>query len=134
MGSLEVMASNVEAVKATKVANNAMASMTSAIGGIDQIEEMHEDMQEQMDQAAEISELLGQEMGDGVDEDELEAEFADLEAELMEEDMMKNDEADQQSNQEDILLPVVPSNELGPAAVEDDEDADALAQLEAEMA
>ena len=29
--SLEVMASNVEAVKATKVANNAMASMTSAM-------------------------------------------------------------------------------------------------------
>ena len=33
-----------------------------------------------MDQAAEISELLGQEMGDGVDEDELEAEGAQLHA------------------------------------------------------
>ena len=73
-------------------------------------------------------------MGDGVDEDELEAECADLEAELMEEDMMKNDEANQQHEEEDILLPVVPSNDLGRAAVEEDEDADALAQLEAEMA
>ena len=89
-------------------------------------------MQEHMDQAAEISELLGQEMGDGVDEDELEAEFADLEAELMEEDMMKNDDAVQQ--QDDMFLPAVPDNDLAPAAVENDEDADALAQLEAEMA
>ena len=86
-----------------------------------------------MDQAAEISELLGQEMGDGEDEDELEAEFADLEAELMEEDMMKNDEGEQQQQQQDMFLPVVPDNDLAPAAMED-EDADALAQLEAEMA
>ena len=102
-------------------------------GGIDNIEELHEDIQEHMDQASEISELLGQEMGDGVDEDELEAEFNDLEAELMEESMMKTEEEDA----DPFVLPAAPENELTPShqdAVEDDEDADALAQLEAEMA
>ena len=86
-----------------------------------------------MDQASEISDLLGQEMGDGVDEDELEAEFNDLEAELLEESMMKTGEEEEDA----FVLPAAPENELTPShqdPVEEDEDADALAQLEAEMA
>merc|ERR1719421_2809055 len=101
------MQGNVQVVQTTKVANSAMASMTSAVGGIDQIEELHEDMQEHMDQASEISELLGQEMGDGVDEDELESEFNELEAELMEESMMKTG----QDEAEAFELPAAPQNE-----------------------
>ena len=102
-------------------------------GGIDAIEEINEDMQEHMDTANEISDIMGQTMGDEFDDEELENELDDLEAEVMEEEMMKqNDEV----AQDPFTLPVVPDdpiNQPTPMVTEED-DADALAQLKAEMA
>ena len=90
-------------------------------------------MQEHMDTANEISDIMGQTMGDEFDDEELENELDDLEAEVMEEEMMKqNDEL----AQDPFTLPVAPDdpiNQPTPMVTEED-DADALAQLEAEMA
>ena len=93
--------------------------------------ELNEDMTEHMNMG--ISDILGQQMGDEFDEDELDAELEDLEAEVMEEEMMKQSEpAASHSSEEPFSLPAVPDDPLNMNT--EDEDADALAQLEAEMA
>ena len=90
-----------------------------------------------MDTANEISDIMGQQMGDEFDEDELDAELEDLEQEVMEEEMMKQSEPTA-THVEPFTMPPVPNynpvhNQPEPLVTED-EDADALAQLEAEMA
>ena len=55
------------------------------IDGIDGIEELND--KSVMDMANEISDIMGQQMGDEFDEDELDAELEDSEAEVMAEDM-----------------------------------------------
>jgi len=131
--ALENANSNKQMLDTMKVTNGAMGAVMNSVGGIDAIEELNEDMQEHMDTANEISDIMGQTMGDEFDDEELENELDDLEAEVMEEEMMKqNDEV----AQDPFTLPVVPDdpiNQPTPMVTEED-DADALAQLEAEMA
>ena len=91
-------------------------------------------MQENMDQAAEISELLGQPMGDEADEDELMDELNELEAEVMEEQMMKQSEPAAADPSAAYSLPSVPDTAPMPSAPTAEDDEDALAALEAEMA
>ena len=104
-------------------------------GGIDAVDDLNADMMDNMDMANEISEAMGASMGDEFDDDEIAAELEELEADLMEEDMLKDDPTPSSA----VNLPMVPSNVLPDPMVQDDpmmvdEDADALAQLEAEMA
>jgi len=131
--ALENANSNKQMLDTMKVTNNAMSGVMNSVGGIDAIEELNEDMTEHMDMANEISDIMGQQMGDEFDEDELDAELEDLEAEVMEEEMMKQSEpAASHSSEEPFSLPAVPDDPLNMNT--EDEDADALAQLEAEMA
>ena len=105
-------------------------------GGVDAIDDLQADMQENMDMVNEISEVMGQSMGEEFDDDDIAAELEELEADLMEEDMMKDDPTP--STASNVHLPDVPSDRLPDPMVQDDpmadEDADALAQLEMEMA
>jgi hypothetical protein len=90
-------------------------------------------MVEQMDMANEISEMMGQPIGDDFDQDELDEDLEDLEAEVMEEEMMKQNEV----QEEPFTLPDVPHDPINQNTndvVMEEDDADALAQLEAEMA
>jgi len=119
-------------VNALKAGNDAMKKQMKEMN-VDAVQDVMDDVADQMEEMQEITEALGQDLSGGMfDESELEAEFADLEEELLDEQLL------------DISAPVgVAAPAVGgmdPVAVapepepatstEDDE----LAALEAQMA
>eukprot|EP00735_Rhodelphis_limneticus_P008270 TRINITY_DN2114_c0_g1::TRINITY_DN2114_c0_g1_i1::g.12780::m.12780 TRINITY_DN2114_c0_g1::TRINITY_DN2114_c0_g1_i1::g.12780 ORF type:complete len:260 (+),score=62.55,sp/Q5XGW6/CHM4B_XENLA/41.05/3e-34,Snf7/PF03357.16/5.1e-45,Snf7/PF03357.16/7.7e+03,MutS_III/PF05192.13/0.37 TRINITY_DN2114_c0_g1_i1:99-782(+) len=106
---------------------------------IDKVDEIMEDVREQMDVAQEISNALAEPMGFGqdLDEDELEAELAELEGEIVDEQMLETPAAPSYkvpaTATPDIarLAPAAPRT-VPEMPVADDED-DELKALEAAM-
>ena len=128
--ALESSATTAMAMEGMRTTASALKQQTLDTG---EVEDVMDDLNEQMNMGQEVQELLGTAIGgDTVDDDELLGELDDLEAEVMEEEMMSGVNAKQQVSQEPVPheMPEVPS--AVPTAEMADEEA-ALAQLEAEM-
>jgi charged multivesicular body protein 4 len=121
---------NKETLKAMKTSANAMKA-TVKESDLDKADELMEDINEAMDQVNEMNEAMSQPLGQMMDDDELEAELAELEE--MEADELLNDMADApikaqpQTNVDDLVD--VPSH-APQKKQEEDEDAE-LAELNA---
>lgn len=125
---------------------NAMREGAAALQGIhgsmsiDTVDNTMDQIREQMDIATEISDAIAQPLGDPVDEDELEAELAELEAENLDEQLLTLN-APTTVSASPVRLPSAPSNQLPAQAsrqpqalrVETDEEAE-LRALEESMA
>merc|ERR1719347_604699 len=79
---------NKETIKAMKTSANAMKA-TIKESDIDKADELMEDINEAMDQVNEMNEAMSQPLGQMMDDDELEAELAELEE--LEADELLND-------------------------------------------
>jgi charged multivesicular body protein 4 len=125
---------------------NAMREGAAALQGIhgsmsiDTVDNTMDQIREQMDIATEISDAIAQPLGDPIDEDELEAELAELEAENLDEQLLTLNTPTTVSASP-IKLPSAPTNQLPAQAsrqpqalrAETDEEAE-LRALEESMA
>jgi len=128
---------NKETLKAMKTSANAMKA-TVKESDLDKADELMEDINEAMDQVNEMNEAMSQPLGQVMDDDELEAELAELEE--LEADELLNDmtEAPQQqnapqTNYDAMDMPDAPSNAIKKPAAADDGLDDELQALEAMM-
>jgi len=123
---------NKETLKAMKGSANAMKA-TVKESDLDKADEVMEELQEAQDTIQEMNEALAQPFGQDFDEDELDAELAELEE--LEADELLNDMTDapqqnaHQSTFDANVMPDAPNSAIKPAATEDDE----MAELEAMM-
>jgi charged multivesicular body protein 4 len=125
---------------------NAMREGAAALQGIhgsmsiDTVDNTMDQIREQMDIATEISDAIAQPLGDPIDEDELEAELAELEAENLDDQLLTINTPTTVSASP-IKLPSAPTNQLPAQAsrqpqalrTETDEEAE-LRALEESMA
>lgn len=125
---------NQEVMKAMAQGANALQHVNENMT-IDRVDETMDNIQEQMDVANEISEAISQPTGMGYeDEDELEAELAELEAEELDETLLsvENTPAPVAVNQEPAVtedaFPAAPDEAVTLSAEEEE-----LRQLEASM-
>merc|ERR1712244_49674 len=125
---------NKETLKAMKTSANAMKA-TVKESDLDKADELMEDINEAMDQVNEMNEAMAQPLGQMMDDDELEAELAELEE--LEADELLNDMADapitgnvQQNNDIDLDMPSAPTKKINKQQKEEE---DELAELEAMM-
>ncbi len=65
-----------------------LISASALLRSIDTVDNTMDQIREQMDIATEISDAIAQPLGDPIDEDELEAELAELEAENLDEQLL----------------------------------------------
>jgi charged multivesicular body protein 4 len=126
---------NKETLKAMKTSAAVMKS-TVKESDLDRADELMEDINEAMDQVAEMNEAMAQPLGQIMDDDELEAELAELEE--FEADELLNELSEAAApvrsaaqTQPALNLPSVPDGDINQPVV-DDEDAE-LAALEAMM-
>lgn len=122
----EVMSAMAQGANALQNVNNNMT--------IDRVDETMDNIQEQMDVANEISEAISQPTGMGYeDEDELEAELAELEAEGLDETFLNVENAPAPVASEPVIaaesFPSAPEDAVQLSAEEEE-----LRQLEASMA
>merc|ERR1712228_127106 len=124
---------NKETLKAMKTSANAMKA-TVKEADLDKADELMEDINEAMDQVNEMNEAMSQPLGQMMDDDELEAELAELD-ELNADELLNDlpEASNQQENKnydaniED--MPSAPTGKINKQQQEDDE----LAELEAMM-
>ncbi len=124
--AIESTSVTVDIVNAMKTGKSTLESMTKAID-VDEIEDLKADIQDQIQQSEEIDQIVSQSVGLD-DTDDLEAELAELEAEGVEEEL--NTLPSVPTAKRNIAaenLPGVPTHSIN-------DDDDALAALEAEMA
>merc|ERR1719295_801699 len=131
--NLETQIMALEDAHLNKETINAMKA-TIKESDIDKADELMEDINEAMDQVNEMNEAMSQPLGQMMDDDELEAELAELEE--LEADELLNDglvepRAMQQQPAAQISLPDAPSKPI--QKQEEDEEEDELAALEAMM-
>merc|ERR1712154_557820 len=123
---------NKETLKAMKTSANAMKA-TVKESDLDKADELMEDLNEAMDQINEMNEAMAQPIGQMMDDDELEAELAELEE--LEADELLNDMSEPQqmnapqSTFDANVMPDAPQKPINQKPDEDDE----LAALEAMM-
>lgn len=112
--------------------NTAQMQEASRTLNADDVADTMDDLQEEMEKGNEVQELLSQQVGgDDIDEDELMGELDELEADIMEEEMMKGvDTVADPSPVDTISMPSIPDQK---PSVESTEEEAALAALEAEM-
>merc|ERR1719334_1335244 len=118
---------NKETLKAMKTSANAMKA-TIKESDIDKADELMEDINEAMDQVNEMNEAMSQPLGQMMDDDELEAELAELkelEADELLNDGLVEPRAMQQQPAAQISLPDAPSKPIQ-KQVEDDDEEDEL--------
>jgi len=138
--TLESSSTTIDIVKAQEGAKNAMKNISRQVNP-DKIADLQDDISEQMQMMDEVSDILSQDMT-GADEDELEDQLNEL---MMEEDdeELQISEDEQVAADSEFNLPSVPVGDIKNSANgqkqkiavdDDDEDAKALAALEAEMA
>ena len=85
---LESASMQASTVQAMAEGSRAMKAQMAAVS-LDVVEDTMDDIREQMDEMQEIGEVLGQDLSGGMyDDSELEAEFADLEEELLDEQLL----------------------------------------------
>ena len=131
--TLENAATNAVVVGAMQESKAGLQSITASMD-VDNVTELMDDLQENMDMGEEISNALGQQMGDTVDDDELLGELDDMEKELMEEEMMKPGVVEENNVVDQINMPNVPNEK--PKVQDDNLDEDeeaAFNNLMAEM-
>merc|ERR1719411_1406903 len=99
---------NKETLKAMKGSANAMKA-TVKESDLDKVDEVMEDINVAMDQVNEMNEAMSQPLGQMMDDDELEAELAELEE--LEADELLNDlqEPKQQNNNYDSNIDAMPN-------------------------
>jgi len=115
---------NFEVLQAMKQGASALKNIHGSVN-IERVEDTVDEIQEQMDLANEISNVIGQPMGNTIDDDELLAELEELEQEELDSKLLTVEPE----------LPSAPTNFINPPAkaklrTEEDE----LADLKAEMA
>ena len=116
---LEGAQTNANVVDAMKVTKDTMAHINKNTD-VDDVTELMDELQEQTENASELSEVLGQGMGEMADEDELLAEL----------DELNQEDADQIVDNMPVVLPKVPTNKIKEKKQEEE---DALNELEAMM-
>ena len=131
--TLENAATNAVVVGAMQESKAGLQSITASMD-VDNVTELMDDLQENMDMGEEISNALGQQMGDTVDDDELLGELDDMEKELMEEEMMKPGVVEENNVVDQINMPNVPNEKpkVKDNNLDEDEEA-AFNNLMAEM-
>ena len=130
---MENAATNAVVVGAMQESKAGLQSITASMD-VDNVTELMDDLQENMDMGEEISNALGQQMGDTVDDDELLGELDDMEKELMEEEMMKPGVVEENNVVDQINMPNVPNEKpkVQDNNLDEDEEA-AFNNLMAEM-
>lgn len=132
ISSIETANINKETLDAMKNASTAMKGIHGNLT-IDKVDQVMEDLRDQHAVGEEIAEALTQgAVGQGVDEDELDEELAELQQEQLDEQMLRSGTVPQDRVQR---LPEVGSGPIKskPTAEEDDEEEE-LRKLQAEMA
>ncbi|KAJ9624967.1 ESCRT-III subunit protein snf7 [Taxawa tesnikishii (nom. ined.)] len=135
ISSIETANINKETLDAMKNASNAMKTIHGGLT-IDKVDATMEDLRDQHAIGEEIAEALTQgAMASGVDDDELEAEMADLQQEELDNKMLKTGTVpvSDQLNR----LPNAAQGELKgktPVRAEEDDEEEELRRLQAEMA
>ena len=126
--AIEGAQTNVEAVNAMKVGKDQMQSMQAAVN-VDDVADLRDEIEEQQANANEVSDLLAEGMGAAamMDEDDLLAELDELDAEDASAAMLAAPSAP-------VSLPSAPTRRIEAKGQEEDEDAEALAELQAMMA
>ena len=130
-----VESSAMNAVYVDTMKNNAQQMQeASKTLNMDDVADTMDDLQDEMQKGNDIQDMLSQQVGgDDIDEDELMGELDELEADIMEEEMMKGVEPVADQNPIDnISMPSIPDEKPAIDEGEQEEEA-ALAALEAEM-
>lgn len=124
--NLESASQNANTFQAMKSGTTAMKKIRQDVG-IEKVDDMMDDIREEMEMANEISDAIAQPVDPLLaDEDDLLAELEELEAEDVEDELLK-----QPAKKQDINLPAVPNAKL-PELQKDE--AEELRKLEAELA
>ncbi|KAL7520825.1 hypothetical protein ACHAWX_005528 [Stephanocyclus meneghinianus] len=128
--NLESAAQNAETLKAMQIGKNAMTDIRQQTN-IERVDDLMDDIKEEMELAEEISNALAQPVDPFMaDEDELLAELNELEAEGVEDELLRpTKKAD-----EEISFPQVPTTTMPSIKNATKEEEDELKQLEAELA
>merc|ERR1712196_444826 len=115
---LEMAQAQLEQVESTKQMNRAMGGIQKEIGGADAVDDAMSQMQEHQDDLQDITDILSGPVGEDVDMDELEAELEELDAEVMEDELLETPGAAAAVGPasvgmgDDVSLPVAPSGEI----------------------
>ncbi|KAL3788938.1 hypothetical protein HJC23_000222 [Cyclotella cryptica] len=128
--NLESAAQNAETLKAMQIGKSAMTDIRQQTN-IEKVDDLMDEIKEEMELAEEISNALAQPVDPFMaDEDELLAELNELEAEGVEEELLRpTKKAD-----EPISFPQVPTSTMPSIKNATKEEEDELKQLEAELA
>jgi len=118
---------NKETLNAMKASANAMKA-TMNEDEIDKVDDVMEDLNEQMDMIQEMNEAMSQPIGADIDEDELDAELAELE-DLEADELLHDLPTTSQRNVANVM-PDAPNSAIKPAAQDEE---DELAELESMM-
>merc|ERR1712244_209383 len=125
---------NKETLKAMKTSASAMKA-TVKEADLDKADELMEDINEAMDQVNEMNEAMSQPLGQVMDDDELEAELAELEEieadELLQD--MEEPKQQQQNNNYDSNIDAMPNVPTGNIKKKQQDEEDELAELEMMM-
>ncbi|CAN9451565.1 unnamed protein product [Alternaria alternata] len=133
--SIETANINKETLDAMKNAGNAMKQIHSGLT-IDKVDNVMEDLREQHAIGEEISEAITSGVAsNGIDEDELDEELAELQQEKLDEQMLNTGNVPIHDAPSSQKLPQAPStNPKAPQRVEEDDEEEELRKLQAEMA
>lgn len=125
---------NLETMKAMKQGAQAMKQIHGEYD-VDKVENTMDDIREQVELAEEISDAISRPVGtEYVDEDELDEELAALQAEAADAKQVQQPAQNQPASPPKLPdFPTVNKSQPQAAAVEDDEDEEALKALQAEM-
>ena len=127
---LESAAQNAETLKAMQIGKNAMTDIRQQTN-IEKVDDLMDDIKEENELAEEISNALAQLVDPFMaDEDELLAELNELEAEGVEEELLRPTK----KAEEQISFPQVPTTTMPSIKNATKEEEDELKQLEAEWA
>ncbi|KAF2458640.1 vacuolar-sorting protein-like protein snf7 [Lineolata rhizophorae] len=133
--SIETANINKETLEAMKNASSAMKQIHGGLT-IDKVDQTMEDLREQHAIGEEIGEAITQSVGtNAVDDDELEAEFNDLQQEELDNRMLKTGNVPVGDKVDNLPTPVQAEPKGKTPATEEEEDEEAeLRKLQAEMA
>ncbi|KAF3929448.1 hypothetical protein AA313_de0205467 [Arthrobotrys entomopaga] len=126
--SIESANLNYQTLEAMKVANTAMKAMNKK-HNIDKIDDLLDSLEDQMANSNQISERIGQigQTNSQVNEDELMDEFAELQQQVMDQQMLN-------AGPTPVSVPGGAEKNKQPAAREEEDEEEELRKLQAEMA
>ena len=132
--NLESAAQNAATFKAMHAGKDAMKTINTEVG-IEKVDDLMDEIREEMEQADEISNALAQPVDPlMMDEDDLLAELANLEAEDVEEQLLMQPNKAAATVEDQFHMPDVPSTVLPTIKNATKEEEEELKMLEAELA